>query len=145
MSEKPQPRARDEYQYFLTIPTRWMDNDVYGHVNNVVYYSYFDTVVNEYLVGAGVLDYERGRTIGLVVETKCNYFSPIAFPQQVDAGLRVARLGTSSVRYEIGLFATRDASPAAQGHFVHVYVDRDTRRPVQLPDPMRSALAALVV
>ncbi|SIT37832.1 Acyl-CoA thioester hydrolase, YbgC/YbaW family [Paraburkholderia piptadeniae] len=145
MSEKPQPRARDEYQHFLKIPTRWMDNDVYGHVNNVVYYSYFDTVVNEYLVGAGVLDYERGRTIGLVVETQCNYFSPIAFPQQVDAGLRVARLGTSSVRYEIGLFTTCDASPAAQGHFVHVYVDRDTRRPVQLPEPMRSALAALVV
>ncbi len=141
---KPTPRTRDAYRHFLAIPTRWMDNDVYGHVNNVVYYSYFDTVVNDYLVRHGVLDYEHGETIGLVVETRCNYHAPLAFPQRVDAGLRVARLGTSSVRYEIGLFAEGEAAPAAQGHFVHVYVDRETRRPVPLPEALRAALAPLV-
>jgi acyl-CoA thioester hydrolase len=143
MSDKPQLRARDAYPHFLTITTRWMDNDAYGHVNNVVYYSYFDTVVNEYLIRAGVLDVEHGQTIGLVVETQCNYFASLAFPQQVEAGLRVSKLGSSSVRYEIGLFAEGEATPAAQGHFVHVYVDRDTRRPVQLPEPLRATLAAL--
>ncbi|EAY69103.1 hypothetical protein BDAG_01851 [Burkholderia dolosa AU0158] len=143
MSDKPQPRLRDAYRHFLPITTRWMDNDVYGHVNNVVYYSYFDTVVNEYLIRAGVLDVEHGQTIGLVVETQCNYFAPLVFPQAVDAGLRVAKLGTSSVRYEIGLFAAGADAPAAQGHFVHVYVDRGTRRPVPLPDALRAALAPL--
>ena len=111
MSDKPQPRPRDAYRHFLPITTRWMDNDVYGHVNNVVYYSYFDTVVNEYLIRAGVLDVEHGQTIGLVVETQCNYFAPLVFPQSVDAGLRVVKLGTSSVRYEVGLFAQGDATP----------------------------------
>ncbi|MBR8128744.1 acyl-CoA thioesterase [Burkholderia ambifaria] len=143
MSDKPQPRLRDAYRHFLPITTRWMDNDVYGHVNNVVYYSYFDTVVNEYLIRAGVLDVEHGQTIGLVVETQCNYFASLVFPQSVDAGLRVAKLGTSSVRYEIGLFAAGESSPAAQGHFVHVYVDRGTRRPVPLPDALRAALEPL--
>jgi len=143
MSDKPQPRPRDAYRHFLPITTRWMDNDVYGHVNNVVYYSYFDTVVNAYLIGAGVLDVERSQTIGLVVETQCNYFAPLVFPQAVDAGLRVAKLGTSSVRYEIGLFAAGEAAPAARGHFVHVYVDRGTRRPVPLPDALRAALEPL--
>jgi acyl-CoA thioester hydrolase len=116
--------VRDAYRHFLPITTRWMDNDVYGHVNNVVYYSYFDTVVNEYLIRAGVRRRARA-TIGLVVET-CNYFAPLVFPQSVDAGLRVAKLGTSSVRYEIGLFAAGEAAPAAQGHFVHVRRSRDT-------------------
>ncbi|MBW9106852.1 acyl-CoA thioesterase [Paraburkholderia phenoliruptrix] len=142
---KPAPSARSSYPHFLAITTRWMDNDVYGHVNNVVYYSYFDTVVNEYLVRAGVLDFERGATIGLVVETQCNYFAPLVFPQRVDAGLRVARLGTSSVRYEVGLFREGDDAAAAQGHFVHVYVDRVTRRPVNLPDTLRAALEPLGV
>ncbi|MBW0450411.1 acyl-CoA thioesterase [bacterium M00.F.Ca.ET.228.01.1.1] len=142
---KPAPSARSSYPHFLAITTRWMDNDVYGHVNNVVYYSYFDTVVNEYLVRAGVLDFERGATIGLVVETQCNYFAPLVFPQRVDAGLRVARLGTSSVRYEVGLFREGDDAAAAQGHFVHVYVDRVTRRPVTLPDALRAALEPLGV
>ena len=143
---RPAVRTLDAYRHFLTIPTRWMDNDVYGHVNNVVYYSYFDTVVNEYLIRAGVLDIEHGATIGLVVETQCNYFEPLAFPARVDAGLRVARLGTSSVRYEVGLFGEGGMQPAAQGHFVHVYVDRATRRPVAaLPDALRGALAPLVV
>jgi acyl-CoA thioester hydrolase len=138
--------SRAAYHHFLSITTRWMDNDVYGHVNNVVYYSYFDTVVNDYLIRAGALDIEHGETIGFVVETQCNYFQPLAFPERVDAGLRVARLGTSSVRYEVGLFRENDEQPAAQGHFVHVYVDRETRRPVAaLPNALRDALAPLVV
>jgi acyl-CoA thioester hydrolase len=134
------PETRDRYRRFLTIPTRWMDNDVYGHVNNVVYYSYFDTVVNEYLVYSGSLDIERSPVIGLVVETRCRFFSPITFPDTVHAGLRVARLGNSSVRYEIGLFRNDETSAAAQGHFVHVYVDRETRKPAALPPEMREAL-----
>jgi|SRR5688500_10428487 acyl-CoA thioester hydrolase len=117
-----------------------MDNDVYGHVNNVVYYSYFDTVVNEYLVSSGSLDIQRSRVIGLVVETRCRYFRPIAFPDTVHAGLRVARLGNTSVRYEVGLFRDDEGEAAAQGHFVHVYVDRETRRPAELPAPLRGAL-----
>ena len=142
---KPAPALRAAYRHFLPITTRWMDNDVYGHVNNVVYYSYFDTVVNEYLIRAGVLNVEHGETIGLVVETQCNYFSPLVFPEQVEAGLRVARLGGSSVTYEVGLFRAGEAQPAAQGHFVHVYVDRATRRPVALPDALRAALLPLAV
>jgi acyl-CoA thioester hydrolase len=117
-----------------------MDNDAYGHVNNVVYYSYFDTVVNEYLIRAGVLDVERSEVIGLVVETQCRYFSELSFPQTVHAGLRVARIGTSSVRYEIGIFADAADTACAQGHFVHVYVDRNSRRPTALPAPLRAAL-----
>jgi acyl-CoA thioester hydrolase len=143
---RPVTVARAGYRHFLPIGTRWMDNDVYGHVNNVVYYSYFDTVVNEYLIRAGALDIEHGATIGLVVETQCNYFAPLVFPERVDAGLRVARLGSSSVRYEVGLFREGEETPAAQGHFVHVYVDRVTRRPVSaLPDALRAALEPLVV
>jgi len=144
-ASKPQPTARSAYPHFLTITTRWMDNDVYGHVNNVVYYSYFDTVVNEYLIRAGVLDFERGATIGLVVETHCNYFAPVVFPERVDAGLRVTRLGASSVRYEVGLFREGSDEAAAHGHFVHVYVDRVTRRPVNLPDALRAALEPIGV
>jgi acyl-CoA thioester hydrolase len=140
---KPIALGRDAYRHFLSIPTRWMDNDVYGHVNNVVYYSFFDTVVNEYLLRAGVLDSGSSETIGLVVETQCNYFEPVAFPDRVDAGLRVARVGTSSVRYEIGLFREGETRPAAQGHFVHVYVDRTTRRPKPLMPALRSAVLAL--
>ena len=137
--------TRADYRFFLTIPTRWMDNDVYGHVNNVVYYGYFDTVVNRYLIEQGVLDIHAGDVIGLVVESGCRYFAPLAFPQTVVAGLRVVRLGTSSVRYEIGLFADDSEVAAAHGHFVHVYVDRATRRPCPLPEPMRAALEPLLV
>ena len=137
------PDSRADYRHFLTIPTRWMDNDVYCHVNNVVYYSYFDTVVNQYLVERGVLDIEKSPVIGLVVETQCHYFSPIAFPDVVHAGLRVAKLGTSSVRYEIGIFRNCEADAAAQGHFVHVYVDRGSNRPVPLPQTLRAALEPL--
>ncbi len=142
MERKSEGRA--DYRHFLTIPTRWMDNDVYGHVNNVVYYSYFDTVVNRYLIEAGTLVIESSPVIGLVVETGCRYFAPISFPDRVEAGLRVARLGNSSVRYEVGLFRNDEPAPAAAGHFVHVYVDRETRRPVSLPGPLRDALTPLV-
>jgi acyl-CoA thioester hydrolase len=117
-----------------------MDNDAYRHVNNVVYYSFFDTVVNQYLIEAGVLDIEASTVIGLVVETQCNYFSPITFPDVVDAGLRVAKLGGSSVRYEVGLFRNDAPEASAQGHFVHVYVDRASNRPVPLPAGLRAAL-----
>ncbi|WP_250499707.1 thioesterase family protein [Caballeronia sp. GAWG1-5s-s] len=141
---KPVPSTRADYPHFLAISTRWSDNDVYGHVNNVVYYSYFDTVVNEYLLRHGVLDFTAGETIGLVVETRCNYFAPLTFPQRIDAGLRVERLGTSSVRYEVGIFAEGSDEAAAQGHFVHVYVDRVTRKPVLLPAPLVDALKPLV-
>ena len=143
--EREAPGVRERYPHFLGIPTRWMDNDVYGHVNNVVYYSYFDTVVNEYLIRSGVLDIEKSQVIGLVVETQCRYFAPITFPDEVHAGLRVARLGRSSVRYEIGLFKNDDASAAAQGHFVHVYVERESRRATALPEEMRAALEGLLV
>ena len=134
---------RGGYRHFLAIPTRWMDNDVYGHVNNVVYYSFFDTVVNRWLIDNGALDIANGTVIGLVVETKCNYFKPVAFPDLVRAGLRVAHQGSSSVRYEVGLFRNGDEDAAAQGHFVHVYVDRATSRPVPLPEALKQALAPL--
>jgi acyl-CoA thioester hydrolase len=140
---RPQAEPREAYRHFLPITTRWMDNDVYGHVNNVVYYSYFDTVVNEYLISKGALDIHAGEVIGLVVETQCNYFAPLAFPQTVQAGLRVAHLGSSSVRYEVGLFAQGEPLTAARGHFVHVYVDRLTRKPVPLPARLTAALEGL--
>ncbi len=140
---RPQAEPRNAYRVFRDIPTRWMDNDVYGHVNNVVYYSWFDTAVNAYLVEQGVLDFHNGTTIGLVIETQCNYFAPLAFPQTVQAGIRVAQLGSSSVRYEIGLFAQGAETCAAKGHFVHVYVDRETRRPVPLPVPFKTVWETL--
>ena len=135
--------GRDHYRHFLTIPTRWMDNDVYGHVNNVVYYSFFDTVVNKFLIEQGQLDYSKGKVVGLVVETKCQYFAPIAFPDVVVAGIRVAHIGTSSVRYEIGLFKNAEDNPAAEGHFVHVYVTRSGNKPTPLSTQMRSVLAKI--
>ena len=122
-----------------------MDNDLYGHINNVQYYSFFDTVVNRYLIQAGALDIHGGEVIGLVIETHCNYYASLAFPQVVEAGLRVAHLGSSSVRYEVGLFASGQATAAAAGHFVHVYVDRNTRRPVPLPATLVAALQPLRV
>src|SRR5690606_40056768 len=134
MKERTRPQARQAYAHLSTIDTRWMDNDVYGHVNNVTYYSYFDTAVNRYLIEAGVLDIHAGEVIGLVIETQCNYFAPLAFPRPVQAGIRVAHIGQSSVRYEIGLFDADQEMAAACGHFVHVYVDRQTRRPTPLPE-----------
>jgi acyl-CoA thioester hydrolase len=140
---RTQPNARDAYKHFITITTRWMDNDVYRHINNVVYYSFFDTAVNEYLMRQGVLDLDKSPVVSLVVDTGCQFFSPIAFPDTVHCGLRVAQLGTSSVRYEIGIFRNDEALAAAQGHFVHVACDRTTQRPVAMPDDLRRALEVL--
>ncbi len=141
---KPQAEPRTAYRVFRSISTRWMDNDAYGHVNNVVHYSWFDTAVNAYLIEQGVLDIAHGATIGLVIETQCNYFSPLTFPQTVEAGIRVARLGSSSVRYEVGLFAQGAALTAAKGHFIHVYVDKQSRRPTPLPHNLKTVLETLV-
>lgn len=142
-ARQPQPEPRSAYKAFRTITTRWMDNDAYGHVNNVVYYSWFDTVVNAHLIENGALDVQHGSTIGLVIETQCNYFAPVEFPQTVEAGLRVARIGRSSVRYEVGLFVQGEPMTAAKGHFVHVYVDREQRRPTDLPVQLKNVLEAL--
>jgi acyl-CoA thioester hydrolase len=139
---KPHAEPRSAYRVLRTIPTRWSDNDVYGHVNNVVYYGWFDTAVNAYLMEQGVLDIHAGDTIGLVVETQCNYFVSVSFPEVVQAGIRIAKLGTSSVRYEIGIFGEGETT-AAKGHFIHVYVDRLTRKPVPLPDALRQLLETL--
>ncbi len=141
--ERIAPEPRSAYKVFRSIGTRWMDNDAYGHVNNVVYYSWFDTAVNAYLIEQGVLDIHQGAAIGLVVETQCNYFAPLAFPQTVEAGLRVARLGRTSVRYEVALFAQGEDLCAARGHFVHVYVDRLSRQPVSLPPALKHLLETL--
>jgi acyl-CoA thioester hydrolase len=140
----PEPSLRDGYRRFLAIPTRWEDNDTYGHVNNVVYYSYFDTAVNQHLIAEGGLDIVAAPAVGLVVETMCKFRKPLSFPDIIDAGLRVTKIGTSSVRYEIGLFREGDDEPAATGHFVHVWVDRATQRPVPVPPTIRAALEALV-
>ena len=139
----PDSATRSAYRHFVSIPTRWMDNDLYGHLNNVVHYSLFDTAVNTTLIAAGLLDPHDGAIIGLVVESGCRYHASLAFPDVVSAGLRVAHLGRSSVRYEIGLFRGDDDTAAAEGHFVHVHVDRATRRPVALPDEWRVFFEAL--
>jgi acyl-CoA thioester hydrolase len=136
---------RAAYRHFHPLQTRWADNDIYGHVNNVAYYGYFDTTVNEYLIAAGALDIHAGAVIGLVVETGCRYFAPLAFPDRLEGALRVATIGVSSVRYEIAIFRQGEESPAAEGHFVHVYVDRKTRRPVALPEPLRRALERIAL
>lgn len=136
---------RSGFAHFVTIGTRWMDNDVYGHVNNVQYYSYFDTAVNQFLIERGVLDIHRGEIVGFVVDSGCSYFRPVAFPDTVHAGLRVAKLGKSSVRYEIGIYRNDETAPAAVGHFVHVYVERSSNRPVAIPDAVRSLLATIYI
>jgi acyl-CoA thioester hydrolase len=135
--------ARSDFPHFLEIPTRWMDNDAYQHVNNVVYYSYFDTAVNRFLIDRGVLDIHGDRIVGLVVDTGCSYFSSISFPDTVCVGVRVAKLGNSSVRYELALYRNDEQRPAAAGHFVHVYVNRETNQSVTIPDPVRSVLATI--
>lgn len=132
--------ARAGYKHLVPLQTRWADNDIYGHVNNVAYYGYFDTIVNEYLIGAGALDIHQGAVIGLVVETGCKYYAPLAFPEKLEGALRVGKIGNSSVRYELAVFRQGEEKPAAEGHFVHVYVNRNTRKPVQLPSPFRAAL-----
>ena len=143
MGEAARP-TRADYPRFLAIATRWMDNDAYGHVNNVIFYSYFDTAVNEHLIADGGLDIRNSPQIGLVVETRCLFHRPLTFPQIVDAGLRVTHLGTSSVTYDIGLFERGREEPAATGYFVHVWVERATRRPTEVPASIRAALMPLL-
>jgi acyl-CoA thioester hydrolase len=145
VSARPEPPARAAYRAFRPITTRWADNDLYGHVNNVQYYAFFDTVVNGHLIERGVLDIHAGPVIGLVVETTCRYFAPLAFPEPVEGGLRVDRLGCSSVSYGVAIFRAGAERAAAAGHFVHVYVDRATRRPVALPGALRAELERLVL
>ena len=139
------PSTRAGYRDFQTITTRWADNDAYGHMNNVVHYALFDTAVNAWLIGRGVLDIQNGDQVGLVVETGCRYFAEMAFPDTVHAGLRVAKLGSSSVRYEIGLFRNDEDAASAEGFFVHVYVDARTRKPKPLNDALRAALETIAV
>jgi len=142
---KPERQRIDSYPHTLLIPTRWADNDVYGHVNNSVYYFYFDTVVNKYLIENGLLEIGKSEVVGLVVETSCSYFAPISFPDNIIAGLRISKLGNSSVRYEIGLFRNDETLASAQGHFVHVYVDEASRRPVILSTKMRDTLSHITI
>ena len=141
---EPRTERRGDYRHTLTIPTRWMDNDVYGHVNNVVYYSYFDTVINEYLIREGGLDIHEGNVVGYAVESLCRFHRPFSFPDTIDAALRVGHLGTSSARYEIGLFRSGEDKPAASGHFVHVFVDRKSNKPTSIPAAIRNALERLL-
>lgn len=134
---------RSDYRHFHTITTRWMDNDTYGHVNNVIYYSWFDTAVNHFLIANCALDIVQSPVIGLVIETHCNYFAPVSFPDRITIGIRVAKLGNSSVRYDVGVFREDEELVAAQGHFIHVYVSRETRRPVALRENLRTLLQSI--
>jgi acyl-CoA thioester hydrolase len=144
MSARPSPHDRADYAHFTAISTRWSDNDAYRHVNNVVYYGFFDTAVNQMLIEAGALDIEGSPAVGLVVETQCRYFAPVSFPDRVSVGLRVAHLGRSSIRYELAVFRNDEPQACAQGHFVHVYVDRASNRPVALPPAVLAAVASWV-
>jgi len=141
---RPVPLTRADFAAFRALPTRWADNDVYGHVNNVVHYALFDTAVNGWLIEAGLLDVRDGETVGLVVETGCNYFAEMAFPDMIHAGIRVTRIGTSSVVYEVGLFRNDEEAASAQGRFVHVYVDRRNRKPRPLDERWRDKLGTLL-
>ncbi|MBZ0161324.1 MAG: acyl-CoA thioesterase [Notoacmeibacter sp.] len=145
MVTRPVPSARADYRVFRTLQTRWADNDIYGHMNNVVHYALFDTAINGWLVEEKMLDFHKGDRVGLVVETGCRYYAEMAFPDMVTAGIRVARLGSSSVRYEIALFRNEDEMAAAEGHFVHVYVDARSRRPKPLNAPLRTLLETALV
>jgi acyl-CoA thioester hydrolase len=140
----PEAHSVEDYRYFLPIGTRWMDNDVYGHVNNVTYYSYFDSVANHFLIREGGLDIHTSSVIALVVESGCSYRAPVAYPDELSAGLRVDKLSTRAVTYGVAIFNATDQAAVAQGHFVHVFVDRETRKAVPIPDPIRDALATLV-
>lgn len=137
--------SRAEFPHFLTLPTRWMDNDIYGHINNAQYYSFFDTAINDYLISEGGLDIVAGSSIAFAVESQCQYLTPLAFPEQIDVGLRVGKLGNSSVRYELAVFAQDADLAAAAGYFVHVFVDRNTQKPVAMPAKIRAALERLLV
>lgn len=144
MGDRKQPAMRTDFDWFAPITTRWHDNDLYGHVNNVTYYSYFDSVANTYLIREGKLDIHHGPVIGLVVNSGCSYHAPLAFPDALEGGLRVKRLGGSSVEYGIGIFRQGETHAAADGHFVHVFVDRESRRPIPIPDTMRQALERIL-
>ncbi|MFU8863052.1 MAG: acyl-CoA thioesterase [Rhodobacterales bacterium] len=144
MSPRPTPKSRDDFAVFCAISTRWKDNDAYRHVNNVTYLSFFDTAVNEHLIKGGVLDIESSDTIGLVARSNCDYFAAVSFPDKIDVGLSVRRLGTSSVTYELAVFRENETQAAAQGQLVHVYVDRRTNRPVDLPAALRAHLSGLL-
>jgi len=137
--------TRAEYKHFSSQPTRWMDNDVYGHINNALYYAFFDTAINQYLIAEGGLDIVTGEVIAFTVESQCQYLVPLAFPQTLEVGLRVGKLGTSSVRYELAIFREGETFAAAAGYFVHVFVARDTQRPVAIPEHIRAALIQLLV
>lgn len=139
------PAERKAYSHFLSIPTRWMDNDIYGHVNNVVYYSYFDTVINEYLIREGGLDIHNGKVVGVCPESFCQFKDSFVFPETIDAGLAVAKMGRSSVTYLVGLFKQGAEQAAALGHFVHVFVGREDMRPVPMPDGIRGCLEPLLI
>ena len=141
---EPRTERRGDFRHFLAIPTRWMDNDIYGHVNNVVYYSYFDTVINEYLIREGGLDIHQGQVVGYAVESNCRFHRPFSFPDTIDAALRVGHIGNTSVRYEIGMFRRGEDKPAATGHFVHVFVDRQSNKPTPIPASIRAALERLL-
>jgi acyl-CoA thioester hydrolase len=144
MAQKPEI-TRGEYPHFLTLSTRWMDNDVYGHVNNALYYGFFDTAINQYLIAEGDLDITAGEVIGFAAESHCQYLQPIAFPDVIEVGLRVGKLGNSSVRYELAIFKQGETLAAATGYFVHVFVDRKTQRPVAIPATIRAALRRLIL
>jgi len=140
----PPQHLRSDYRHFQPITTRWHDNDVYGHVNNVVYYSFFDSAVNTYLIEAGGLDIHAGDVVGFVVSSSCDYFASIAFPNRIEVGLRVGKLGNSSVQYELAIFKHDEEQACAAGRFVHVFVDRDSNRPISIPESLRAALARLL-
>lgn len=144
MAERKPRDTQADYLFFHEIETRWMDNDIYGHVNNVVYYSYFDTAVAAFLVSKVGLYFQRTDAIGLVIETGCTYFESIAFPDRVKVGLRIVKLGNSSVKYEVGIFKNDGQEACAQGYFVHVYVDRQTNKPIAIPEDVRTALETIV-
>ena len=135
--------SKQNFKYFVPITTRWADNDIYGHINNVAYYSFFDTAVNHFLIHHANLDIHQGQIIGLVVDSGCSYFSPLAYPENITAGVRVIKLGNSSVQYQVGLFKEQEQFASAQGHFVHVYVDRQSRKPQAIEPAMRTALLKL--
>ena len=144
MSKKPEI-SRAEYVHFLTLPTRWMDNDIYGHINNALYYAFFDTAINQYLINEGGLDITTGTVIAFAVESQCEYLRPLAFPEMLEVAMRVGKLGNSSVRYELAIFKQGETFASAAGYFVHVFVDRETQRPVRIPETIRTALEQLAV
>jgi len=145
MTTDPKHERRENYPHHRMIPTRWRDNDVYQHINNVIYYEFFDTVINAYLIESGGLDYTQGESVGFAIETHCQFFVPIRFPDVIEARLRVAKLGNSSVRYEVGIFKLDKDEPAAVGHFVHVFVNRETNKPTRIDGALRQAMVAILV